>query len=65
MLKQGIIAIVIPPVEPGSYTRNTNALKYIYKQELQRYKEYEEHKRNIIKIIAECFYQDFLVDLKN
>ena len=64
MLKHGIIAIVIPSVHPRPYTENSNELKFIHKQELQLYEEYEEHKRNTIKAFKLWFDKDLLIDFK-
>ena len=46
------------PSDLGLYTGNTNSLRATYKQKLKLYKEYEEHKQNIIKPIQECFDED-------
>ena len=44
------------------YTGNTNALKFIYKQAVKLYEEYEEHTHNMIKSITTCFDNDLLID---
>ena len=64
LFKQGNTASVVPPTKPAPYTGNTNGLKFIYKQQLKLYEEYEEHKRNTIKAITVCFDEDLLIDLE-
>ena len=44
---------------------DTNSLKFRYKQELKLYKEYQEYKRNTIKLIQGCFDEDVLVNLES
>ena len=64
LLKRGNTAAVIPPTKPVLYAGNTNGLKFIYKQQLKLYDEYEEHKRNTIKAITVYFDEDLLIDLE-
>ena len=64
LLKRGNTAAVVPPTKPAPYAGNTNGLKFIYKQQLKLYEEYEEHKRNTIKAITVCFDEDLLIDLE-
>ena len=65
VLKQEIATVVVPPVEPGPYTGNSSALKFIYKQKIEHNEEYDELKGNTIKAITEYFDQDLLIELKN